>query len=143
MTQPISSRLCLAAALVAALAIGSMVAAERSSSAMATAATRLVNALTPDQRQPASFAFDSNERLHWHFIPTETFPRKGLLVQSMNESQRKLAHDLLKAGLSQRGYLTATSIMDLETVLGALEQRDRSTEGMRRDPVRYYFSIFG
>jgi hypothetical protein len=141
--------LCLAAALVAALAIGSMVAAERSSSAMATAATRFVNALTPDQRQQASFAFNSDERLHWHFIPTETFPRKGLLVQSMNESQRKLAHDLLKAGLSQRGYLTASSIMDLEAVLGALEASGRSVEAqprnapMVRDPERYFFSIFG
>ena len=149
MTHPTSSRLCLAAALVAALAIGSMVAAERSSSAMATAATRFVNALTPDQRQQASFAFDSDERLHWHFIPTETFPRKGLLVQSMNESQRKLAHDLLKAGLSQRGYLTASSIMDLETVLGALEAAGRSVEAqprsapLVRNPVGYFFSIFG
>src|SRR5437773_1597170 len=149
MTQHISSRLCLAAALVAALAVGSMVAAERSSSAMATAATRFVNALTPDQRQQASFAFDSDDRLHWHFIPTETFPRKGLLVQSMNESQRKLAQELLKAGLSQRGYLTATSIMDLETVLGALEAAGRSVEAqprsapLVRNPVGYFFSIFG
>ncbi len=145
MTHPSSSRLCLAAALVAALAIGSMVAAERSSSAMATAATKFVAALTPDQRQQASFAFNSDERLHWHYIPVETFPRKGLLVQSMNESQRKLAHDLLKAGLSQRGYLTASSIMDLETVLGALEATGRSVEArpMVRDPERYFFSIFG
>src|SRR5207245_6478112 len=140
MTYPTSSRLCLAAALVAALAIGSLVAAERSSSAMATAATRFLNGLTADRRQQASFAFDSDERLHWHFIPTETFPRKGLLVQSMNESQRKLAHDLLKAGLSQRGYLTASSIMDLETVLGALEAAGRSVEArpMVRDPERYF-----
>jgi hypothetical protein len=141
--------LCLAAVLVAALAIGSMVAAERSSSSMTTAATRFLNGLTPEQRQQASFAFDSDERLHWHFIPTETFPRKGLLVQSMNEPQRKLAHELLKAGLSQRGYLTASSIMDLETVLGALEAAGRSAEAqprnapMVRDPERYFFSIFG
>src|SRR6266851_6552732 len=126
MTHPTSSRLCLAAALVAALAIGSMVAAERSSSAMATAATRFVNALTPDQRQQATFAFDSDERMHWHFIPTETFPRKGLLVRNMTEPQRKLAHDLLKSGLSQRGYMTASQIMDLETVLGALEAAQRT-----------------
>jgi hypothetical protein len=112
---------------------------------MTTAATRFLNGLTPEQRQQASFAFDSDERLHWHFIPVETFPRKGLLVQSMNESQRKLAHELLKAGLSQRGYLTASSIMDLETVLGALEASGRSVEArpMVRDPERYFFSIFG
>ena len=42
--------------------------------------------------------------MHWHFIPTEMFPRKGLPVREMNATQRKLAHDLLKTGLSQRGY---------------------------------------
>ena len=68
----------------------------------------------------------------------------------MTEAQRKLAHDLLKAGLSQRGYMTASSIMDLETVLGALEaaQRAAAAEPPRgtpivRDPERYFFSVFG
>jgi hypothetical protein len=49
--------------------------------------------------------------------------------------------------LSQRGYLTATAIMDLEKTLGDLEQRVQAAggrgEGMRRDPVRYFFSVFG
>jgi hypothetical protein len=93
---------------------------------MATAAAKFVDALTPAQRQQASFAFDAEERLRWHFIPTETFPRKGLTIKEMNEPQRRLAHDLLKAGLSQRGYLTASSIMDLENVLGALEAAQRA-----------------
>jgi hypothetical protein len=61
----------------------------------------------------------------------------------MSDAQRGLAHNLMKAGLSQRGYMTATAIMDLETILGALERRTNSTEGMRRDPVRYFFSVFG
>jgi hypothetical protein len=53
----------------------------------------------------------------------------------------------MKAGLSQRGYMTATSIMELENILGELEGRARSAgqaaEGMRRDPVRYFVSVFG
>ena len=144
------SRLYLVAAAIACVALGSTIAAERSSSAMRDAATRLLNSLTPDQRQPASFAFDADERMHWHFIPTEMFPRKGLLVRSMNDPQRKLAHDLLKAGLSQRGYLTATSIMDLETVLKAIEAAQRAAAPqppggtpLERDPEKYFFSIFG
>jgi hypothetical protein len=57
---------------------------------------------------------------------------------------------LLKAGLSQRGYLTATSIMDLEAVLGALEAAERAAasqpprgNALARDPEGYFFSIFG
>jgi hypothetical protein len=149
MSSLLSSRLCLLAATIGAAA-ASMVAAGRSPSTMADAATRLLNSLTVDQRQQASFAFNADERLHWHFIPTEQFPRKGLLVRSMTEPQRKLAHDLLKAGLSQRGYLTATSIMDLETVLKALEAAQRAAgpqpprgTPLERDPEKYFFSVFG
>src|SRR5262245_44812891 len=143
------SRVWFAGAMVVACAVGSMVAAARSSSAMATSASKFLAALTPEQRQQATFAFaNQDERLHWHFIPTETFPRKGLLVRDMNEAQRKLAHDLLKAGLSQRGYMTASQIMDLETILGGLEraQRERSGRGgnaLERDPGKYFVSIFG
>jgi hypothetical protein len=145
-----SPRVCLAGAIVLALVVGSVVAAERTSSAMTTAANRFLGSLSPDQRQQAVFAFDGDERLHWHFIPTEQFPRKGLLIRSMNESQRKLAHDLLRTGLSQRGYMTATSIMDLETVLKALEAAERAAgpqpprgQVLERDPEKYFFSIFG
>ena len=143
------ARLWFTAAVFAALAVGALVAAERSSTAMAAAATKLLAALTPEQRPQATFAFsNSDERLHWHFIPTEQFPRKGLLLRDMNESQRALVHDLLKAGLSQRGYMTATQIMDLENVLGALEraqrqQSGRGGNGLERDPVKYFVSIFG
>ena len=150
MPSPISARLVLLAGAVAALAAGSIVAAPRSSSAMADAAMRLLNSLTPEQRQQAAFAFNADERLRWHFIPTEQFPRKGLLIRSMTEPQRKLAHDLLKAGLSQRGYLTASSIMDLETVLKALEAAQRAAAPqpppgtpLERDPEKYFFSVFG
>ena len=140
----------LAAAMAVALAVGSMVAAERSSSSMASAATKFLASLTPEQRQQGTFAFNSDERLHWHFIPVETFPRNGLTIKAMNESQRKLAHDLLKAGLSQRGYLTASQIMDLESTLGVIEAAQRAaatTPGrgnpMVRDPEKYFVSVFG
>lgn len=148
-----SARLWLGVVVVAALAVGSIVAAERSSASMAAAATRFLASLTPEQKKQATFAFDSDERLHWHFIPTgpaPMFPRNGLTIKEMNEAQRKAAHELLKTGLSQRGYLTASSIMDLETVLGVLEaaQRAAATTAPRnapivRDPERYFFSIFG
>ena len=130
--------------------VGAIAAAERSSTTMAAAATHFLASLTPEQRQQASFAFNADERLHWHFIPTEMFPRNGLMIKAMTEPQRKLARDLLRAGLSQRGYLTATSIMDLEAVLGEIERLQRERNPPRqgattlvRDPEKYFFSIFG
>ena len=142
-----SPRLVLSVACVLAAGAGAMIAAERSSSAMAAAATAFVSSLTSEQRQQAIFPFESDERLRWHFIPTEGFPRKGLTVKDMTDAQRERAHALMKAGLSQRGYMTATAIMELESLLGALEQRERDggrqAEGFRRDPVRYFFSVFG
>ncbi len=138
----------MAAGFVVAYAVGTLVGAERSPAAMASTATALLASLNAEQKSQASFAFDSEERTRWHFIPTEMFPRKGLTIKEMSEPQRRAAHELLKAGLSQRGYLTATAIMDLESVLAAIEGAQRQggatrTEPLRRDPERYFFSVFG
>ncbi|OFW30069.1 MAG: hypothetical protein A3H97_02195 [Acidobacteria bacterium RIFCSPLOWO2_02_FULL_65_29] len=118
---------------------------------MADAATRFVGSLTAEQRQHATFPFDSSEREHWGFVPTEIFARNGLILGAMSEAQRKLADDLLRTGLSQRGYLTASSIMELESILRVIEESARQVapQGrgnaniMVRDPVKYYFSVFG
>ncbi len=125
-------------------------AAGPSAASMVAAATKFLESLTPEQRQQAIFAFNGDERTHWNFIPTELFPRNGLTVKQMNESQRMLAHQLLKTGLSQRGYMTATEIMELENVLAVLEATQRAAtpqllrgRALVRDPERYFFSIFG
>ncbi|HEX9366981.1 MAG TPA: DUF3500 domain-containing protein [Vicinamibacterales bacterium] len=135
-------RLALTSSVIAVIlaGIGGLTAAsQRSASAMAGAANKWLTSLTPEQRQKAVFAFDSDERLKWHFIPNEMFARNGLTIKEMSEPQRALAHDLLKTGLSARGYLTATSIMDLENVLRAIEGGVR----FPRDPDMYRVSIFG
>jgi Protein of unknown function (DUF3500) len=147
MKRHLSSRWFLAIGFLA-LWLGGIRAADRSSAAMATAADTFLKALTPEQRQQATFPFDGDERVHWHFIPTDIFPRNGLTIKAMTEPQRTLARKLLEVGLSQRGYLTATSIMDLENVLGALEKAGQTADARRgaamvRDPERYFFSVFG
>jgi len=150
MKQHLSTRVLVAVSLAILGAFGSVVAADRSATAMSTAATAFLGALTPEQRQQATFAFDTDERLRWHFIPTEMFPRKGLLIRDMTPAQRTLAHDLLKASLSQRGYMTATQIMDLENVLNAIEAAQRAAgssaeaaRALERNPQKYFFSVFG
>ena len=115
-------RLIVAAALVAVWGASVTVTTQRSTSsrsaaAMTAAANKWLEALTPEQRQQASFALDAEEKVRWNFIPTNMFPRKGVPWKEMTEPQRKLAHELLKASLSQKGYVTATSIMELETLL--------------------------
>ena len=142
-----SPRVLFASGCLLAVLVGAVVAAERSSASMTSAATAVLGSLTPEQRLQATFAFADADRTHWNFIPTEMFPRKGLTLKLMTEAQRAKAHDLLKTGLSQRGYMTATAIMDLETTLGAIERSARSAgqnaETFPRNPGDYYFSVFG
>jgi hypothetical protein len=138
MTRLISPRVLLALLVVAALG-GAIVHAQRTSSSgsMATAAEKFLASLTPEQRQQATFPFDSAERLRWHFVPQ--FERNGLQLKAMTEPQRKLAQDLLKTGLSDRGYTTYSQIMQLENILKVAEKGS----GPTRDPEGYRFSVFG
>jgi hypothetical protein len=99
-------------------------------------AQRFLAALTPEQAQTARFSFTADERLNWHFIPKE---RKGLPLREMTPPQKHLAYSLLSSALSQKGFTKATTIMSLEDVLRILEKDD----GERRNPEKYYFSIFG
>ncbi len=140
--KSLSPRVLVAAALLAGGLAGALVASQRSATAMADAANRLLAGLSPEQRQQASFPYDSDERTRWNFIPTSMFPRKGLPIKDMNPAQRKLALDLLKSGLSERGFITASAIMAHETILKALEESN-GTARIPRDPELYFFSVFG
>ncbi|HZM92510.1 MAG TPA: DUF3500 domain-containing protein [Vicinamibacterales bacterium] len=138
MKRLISPRVLLALGILAALG-GAIVQAQRTSSsaAMATGAEKFLASLTPEQRQQATFPFDSPERLRWHFVPQ--FERNGLQIKAMTEPQRKAAHELLRTGLSDRGYTTYTQIMQLENILKAQEKGG----GPIRDSEGYRFSVFG
>jgi hypothetical protein len=102
MSRLTALRLAVAATLIAACTGAVMIASQKSAATMQKAATQFLDSLSPDQKARASFPFDGEERLRWHFIPNETFPRKGLMIKDMNEAQRRLAHDLLRSGLSAR-----------------------------------------
>ncbi len=132
-------RAALATVLLGAWLASALTASQRSAVAMAGAATAFLDSLSPELRQQAALPLEGDEPTRWNFIPNEMFPRKGLMFKMMSEGQRKLAHDLLKTGLSQKGYLTAAAIMDLENVLRALENGGR----FARDPDQYYVTVFG
>jgi len=118
-----------------ALSAGVRVAEQgRPEVAMVSAARTLLGALDNAQRAKIGFAFDSEERFNWHYIPRT---RKGLPLAEMTPAQRDAAFALLKTGLSTSGFTRAESIRSLELVLRAMEKRES------RDPEQYFFSIFG
>jgi uncharacterized protein DUF3500 len=106
---------------------------------MVDAADGFVKSLDASQQSKAVMSYDAPERRDWHFIPKPT--RKGLQVREMSTDQRKQAHALLQAALSQVGYGKATKIMALEGLLAELEKTRE--KGPLRDPERYYFTVFG
>jgi hypothetical protein len=107
-----------------------------SASLMTESANRFLASLSPEERAKATFPLDDPERVKWFYVPIE---RKGLPLREMSPYQKHLASALLSSGLSQTGYIKAVSIMSLEDVLKVMEK----DSGERRNPEKYYFTIFG
>ena len=105
-------------------------------SVMTDGAKAFLASLTTEQRAQATFPMQDDERFDWHYIPK---PRKGLPLRDMTSTQKQLAHALLAAGLSQRGYIKATTIMSLDDILRVME----NGKGPQRDPEGYFFTVFG
>jgi hypothetical protein len=103
---------------------------------MLAAVRAFINSLSADQRSKATFAFDNDQRLDWHFIPRA---RKGIPFKDLDPAQRLLGSALLGGGLGQRGLIRAATIMSLDAVLREVEQGS----GPVRDPDLYFLSIFG
>ncbi len=121
----IPSRLAVNTGLVAimgvALSVLPGIARQRAAATMAKAANEFVSSLTAEQRAKAVHPVASPEWTRWNFIPASMFPRNGISFKELNQAQRQRAHDLMKAGLSQSGYTTAASVMQLENVLREME----------------------
>jgi hypothetical protein len=126
----------IGALVVGALLLTAAYNRMNSASVMTEAANRFLASLSPEQKAKATFKFDDAERMNWFFVPIE---RKGLPLREMSPYQKHLASALLSAGLSQSGYMKAVTIMSLEEVLRTMEKDN----GERRNPEKYYFSIFG
>ena len=127
--------------------LGAIQGADRSPVDMSDAAIVFLSTLTPEQRQIVAFAFDNiKERERFGYVPTEQHPRAGLSIEKMTGRQRAAMHDLLKAGLSEKGYMTADAIMQLESVLNLIENPPgvpRRARALERNPLKYYVWIFG
>jgi hypothetical protein len=107
---------------------------------LASAADELLRVLRLESRREMEFSFDDEERRKWSNVPNAVLPRRGLAFGKMSASERVAAHRLLQAITSSQGYLKATGIMSLETVLHEVQ-----TPELREyfSPDFYFLSFFG
>jgi hypothetical protein len=101
-------------------------------------ANRFISTLNEAQKTETVFAFDTEERYNFHFVPKE---RRGITFNDMSLTQQKLAFDLLKSCLGDDAFQKTNDIIQLESVLKELEKR--KPEDKWRDPGNYHFTIFG
>ena len=135
----------LLSAVFVIAAMGAMLVANQtqesnSAPGMTKAAQGFLKQLTDGQRQKTSFGYDDKERINWHFIPRE---RKGLPIKELEGEALKSALGLLRSGLSEVGYDQTLNIMSLEEILYLLEGGARDERRGKRDPQKYYISVFG
>ena len=102
------------------------------------AAQYFLNSLDAPQKEQATYPVMDEERYNWHFTPRV---RQGLAIKDMNEQQKEAAYALMRASLSERGYEKAQQVRELEAVLRGVEGREPGDT--YRDPLNYYFTIFG
>jgi hypothetical protein len=111
---------------------------------MADAAKTFLAALSPEAKQKANMPFDDKHRLAWYFTPQQDkqkqSTRAGARLDEMTSEQKGAALNLLKTGLSAKGYEQATTIMSLENLLNDLEGPKGA---MTRNPAWYFVSVFG
>ncbi|WP_241685064.1 DUF3500 domain-containing protein [Cyclobacterium xiamenense] len=105
---------------------------------LAPAANAFIESLDADAKRQACFPFDHRERFDWHFVPRQ---RNGLTFHHMTAQQKAAALDLMRASLGEPGVKRTEAIFELENVLRDVENRPANDR--YRDPLNYYFSIFG
>ena len=114
-------------------------ATQATAARLRTAVSAWLDGLEPAQRSAAVFPFDTAERFAWDYRPG---PRQGLSLGEMTAPQRATAMAIVAAAQSDRGAAEVRDIIALEPILGELE-RQRGRDGLRRDPERYWFAVFG
>jgi len=75
------------------------------------AAEAFLAGLTPDQREASTFPVDDIAWRKWS--NTSGYQREGVSFEEMTEAQRHLALEMIRSGLSARGFEEARNIMRL------------------------------
>jgi hypothetical protein len=107
---------------------------------IATAVQSWLDTLDQAQRAKATFPFATSERFVWAYTPG---PREGLAIQDMTPDQRAASSAIVASAMSARTASEIAAIIELETVLGQIEQAGGRSGWLRRDPELYWFAVFG
>lgn len=99
------------------------------------ASKQFLGSLDADQKDLASFTWDSDQRKDWHFIPKT---RKGLPMKDLAQDQQHLGYALIAQCMSKEGMQEAMTIMSFEQILWENENK-----APHRDSSMYHFSFFG
>ena len=97
---------------------------------MASRATIYLDSLDGAQRTKSTYAFNDPEWTRWHWTTPGNFPRNGLPLREMGQTQRDAAFALLQASSSAYGLQKSLDIISLQNDLG-------------NDPELYYVTVFG
>ena len=67
-------------------------------------AVQFLNSLNPAQRNKTQLLFEDPSKFNWHFLPGNMWPRAGIQLAELNDSQKGLFNNLLQRSLSESGY---------------------------------------
>ncbi|HEY1428435.1 MAG TPA: DUF3500 domain-containing protein [Candidatus Tumulicola sp.] len=105
---------------------------------MSTAAKALLEALDSGQHAAAWYrSLADAARTKWSNFPAGASPRAGVAMGELNDEQRILVHDLLRASSSTQGYHKFTGAIRADDVL--YDMQHESLFGA----AHYFVSIFG
>lgn len=137
------ARCCLPILVLVGASTSPVAATEATLEPMVEAARNLIATFTEEQRQQAVFPFTADERDDWHYIPK--LQRKGLSFKDMLPEQVHLAHVLLDVSLSRPGYVKASTVMSLESLVRLIDMEAGRGEAILRlrHPFLYYVTFFG
>jgi hypothetical protein len=85
------------------------------------AAERFLSALTPEQRATTAYPVDDLEWRKWNNV--HRYARQGVSFKDMSEAQRERGFDLMRAGLSAKGFQQSRDIMRLNGYIAAFVAR--------------------
>jgi Protein of unknown function (DUF3500) len=107
------------------------------------AAQKFLASLSADLKPLAQLAFTDKDRKMWSNLPFESVERRGVRMDSLDEKQRLIVHELLRTVLSQQGYQKMLFTMQYDQAIRERLTKAKSPIAQRYSHEQYWLTIFG